>query len=94
MYLEYMKPQTRLIAENTTSVSIGLILKQSASQPIMEAIAPMKNTYIMYLIVVALALKVHLALAKKETVTAMQKATKLENTCCAPFVNITAKTAQ
>ena len=54
----------------------------------------MKNTYIMYLIVVALALKVHLALAKKDTVTAMQKATKLDNACGAPFVNITAKTAQ
>lgn len=82
------------MVENTTSVSIGLTLNSSANQPIREAIAPMKNTYIMYLIVVALALKVHLALAKKDTVTAMQKATKLDNACGAPFVNITAKIAQ
>lgn len=89
-----MKPQTRLMAENTTSVSKGLILNSSANQPITEAIAPIKNTYIMYLMVVALALKVQRALAKKDTVTAMQKATKLDNDCCAPFVNRIAKTDQ
>lgn len=54
----------------------------------------MKNTYIMYLMVVASALKVHLALAKKDTVTAMQKATKLENDCVAPFINMAAKMLQ
>jgi hypothetical protein len=89
-----MKPQIRLIKEKTTSVIIGFTSNWSANQPIREAMAPMKNTYIMYLMVVASALKVHLALAKKDTVTAMQKATKLENDCGAPFINMTAKMLQ
>lgn len=84
----------RLIKEKTTSVIIGFTSNWSANQPIREAMAPMKNTYIMYLMVVASALKVHFALAKKDTVTAMQKATKLESDCGAPFIKMIAKTPQ
>jgi len=51
----------------------------------MTATMPMKNTYIMYLIVVASESKVHFALAKKEKVTATQNAIRLESDCCIPL---------
>jgi len=48
----------------------------------------------MYLNVVASALKVHLALAKKEKVTAVQKAMKLETDWLWPFFMQMANTTQ
>ena len=77
MNFENRNPQTRLIPENKIMVAIGLKFMVSPIQPIDEAIAPMKNTYIMYLMVVASESNVHLALAKNEKVTAMQNAPKL-----------------
>ncbi len=76
----------RLITENEIRVITGLIFMSSAYQPTIAAIIPMKKTYIMYRMVVASELKVHLALAKNENVTATQNAAKLENDCCDPAV--------
>lgn len=84
----------RLMPENITRVTIGLIFISSAIKPTSEAIAPIKATYIRYLMVVASELKVHFALTKKEKVTAKQKATRLDKDCVAPWKNMTAKTAQ
>lgn len=77
--MEKRKPQNRLIPENKMMVTIGFKFMVSPIQPIVDAMAPMKNTYIMYLIVVASESKVHFALAKKEKVTAMQNAPKFAN---------------
>lgn len=74
----------RLIIENITRVTTGLTFISSAIQPTKDAIAPIKATYIMYLMVVASELKVHFALIKKERVTAIQKAIKLDKDCDAP----------
>lgn len=89
-----MKPHIRLINEKQTSVAIGGMLVLSAIQPIRDAMAPMKNTYIIYLMVVASRLKVHFAFAKKEILTAIQKATKLESHCEKPLDIIMANTDQ
>lgn len=79
MNFEYKKPHTRLTHENTNNVMTGGTCNLSEYAPIMMAIIPMKITYMMYLIVVASALNVHLAFAKKENVTAVQNAMKLES---------------
>lgn len=49
----------------------------SPIHPTVDAIAPIKNTYIMYLMVVASESNVHLAFTKNENVTATQNAPKL-----------------
>lgn len=75
-------------------VIAGLIFILSAYQPTAVAIIPMKKTYIMYRMVVASELNVHLALAKNEKVTATQKAAKFENDCCEPAVYREVNTTQ
>ncbi len=60
----------------------------------MTATMPMKNTYMIYRIVVASEPNVHFAFAKKEKVTATQNAIKLESDCCAPFSTQMAKVTQ
>lgn len=89
-----MKPHTRLIAEKVTSVTIGFAFILSAIHPTKNAILPIKSTYTTYRAVVASDLKVHRAFAKNETVTAMQKATTLENDWVEPLSSMSAKTAQ
>jgi len=76
-----MKPQIRLINENAINVNSGGSEQLSEAQPTLVATVPMKNTYIMYLKVVASDEKVHFALAKKEKVTATQNAPKLASDC-------------
>lgn len=66
----------------------------SAEAPISVATAPMKNTYIMYLNVVASALKVQRAFAKNEKVTATQKAMKLDTDWLWSFLTHIANTTQ
>jgi hypothetical protein len=94
MYLEYINPQIKLIAEKTIKVMIGEIFIRSAQKPTKTAISPMNNTYIMYFMVVAFALKVHFALAKKEKVTATQNAAKFESDCSSPLSTHMAKVIQ
>lgn len=60
----------------------------------MTATMPMKNTYMMYRIVVASEPNVHFAFAKKEKVTATQNAIKLDSDCCNPFSTQMAKVIQ
>lgn len=62
----------------------GFIFIRSAYEPIMTATIPIKNTYIMYRMVVASEPNVHFAFAKKEKVTATQNAIKLDSDCCNP----------
>ena len=56
--------------ENVISVIIGAICDLSAAQPIDALSVPMNMTYIRYLIVVAFALNVNRAFAKKLKLTA------------------------
>lgn len=65
------------MAEKPTMVIIGCIWRASAAQPVRILNAPINTMYKIYRVVVALALKVKHALAKKEKVTATQNETKL-----------------
>lgn len=65
-----MNPHTRLMMENVIRVITGAICDLSAAQPTVALSAPMNVIYIKYLSVVAFALNVNLAFAKKLKLTA------------------------
>jgi hypothetical protein len=68
----------RLITEKRIRVIIGFRFNLSLIEPMDAAIAPINPIYRKYLLVETLLLKVTFAFAKKEKVTAKQKAIKFE----------------
>ena len=76
-----MKPQTRLIAENTVKVITGAMPDLSAIQPTAALSVPINPTYSMYRRVVVDDLKVNLAFAKKLNDTATTNPAKFPSDC-------------